>query len=194
MILNSSLFGFQWSLRLQKDSRIELFSIFRFQVQGYPTIKYFPAGVKDYSSALNYDGGRTASDIIAWALDKHAESIDPPEVEELTTNGVLADNCNEKPLCVVSVLPDILDTGADGRNSYINTLKELGEKYKRKLWGWVWTAAGVHSNLEGALGIGGFGYPAMAVVNVRKKVDFFSDRANHRQRQQQHAEFVKDNP
>ena len=60
--------------------------------------------------------------------------------------------------------------GAEGRNKYLSVLKELGEKYKRKLWGWVWTASGMHGNLESALGIGGFGYPAMAVVNVRKKV------------------------
>lgn len=142
----------------------------RFQVQGYPTLKYFPAGNKDTSSAEEYQGGRTADEIIAYALELHAESIDPPEILEITSNDVLAENCNNKPLCIVSFLPDILDTQAAGRNAYLNVLKELGEKYKKKQWGWLWTAAGVHGNLEQALGVGGFGYPAMAVVNVRKKV------------------------
>ena len=32
----------------------------------------------------------------------------------------------------------------------------------------MWTEAGAQSELEEALGIGGFGYPAMAVVNTRK--------------------------
>ena len=67
-------------------------------------------------------------------------------------------------------MPDILDTLASGRNNYLSILKELREKYKPKLWGWVWTSAGTHPNLEKALGVGGFGYPAMVVVNIRKKV------------------------
>jgi len=142
----------------------------RFQIQGYPTIKFFPAGAKDWNSAQDFNGGRTASEIVAWALEKYTVNIEPPEVLELTSNKVLADNCNEKPLCIVSFLSDILDTGADGRNALIDMLKGLGEKYKQKLWGWVWTAPGKHPNLEQALGIGGFGYPALAVVNIRKKV------------------------
>lgn len=33
---------------------------------------------------------------------------------------------------------------------------------------WLWSEAGKQSALEEALEIGGFGYPAMAVVNVKK--------------------------
>jgi len=152
------------------DATVHTVSAGRFNVRGYPTIKWFAAGAKSYDSAGEYDGGRTASDIVAWALDKHAENIDPPEIVELTSNQVLADNCNEKPLCVVTFLPDILDTGAEGRNNFLNTLKTLGEKYKRKMWGYVWTSAATHPKLEQSLGVGGFGYPALAVVNIRKKV------------------------
>lgn len=129
--------------------------------------------MKDFNSAEDYQGGRTASDIIAYALQLHAAAVEPPEVMELVSNSVLADNCNEKPLCIVAFLPDILDTQAEGRNRYLKVLKELGEKYKAKLWGWVWTSAAVHGKLEEALGVGGFGYPAMAVVNIRKKVFLF---------------------
>lgn len=32
----------------------------KFGVSGYPTIKFFPAGKKDETSAIDYDGGRTA--------------------------------------------------------------------------------------------------------------------------------------
>ena len=32
----------------------------------------------------------------------------------------------------------------------------------------MWTEAGAQSELENALGIGGFGYPAMAAINARK--------------------------
>ena len=103
-------------------------------------------------------------------MELHSAAVEPPEIMELTSNKILEDNCNEKPLCVVSFLPDILDSQASGRNAYLKTLRELGDKYKAKLWGWVWTSAATHSKLEQALGVGGFGYPAMAVVNIRKKV------------------------
>merc|ERR1719318_797658 len=77
----------------------------------------------------------------------------------------------ESSMCSRSCsLPDILDTGAEGRNNFLNTLKTLGEKYKRKMWGYVWTSAATHPKLEQSLGVGGFGYPALAVVNIRKKV------------------------
>lgn len=55
------------------------------KVRGYPTIKYFPAGQKSEDSAEEYDGGRTASDIVNWALNKVAENIPPPEIVEVST-------------------------------------------------------------------------------------------------------------
>jgi protein disulfide-isomerase A6 len=33
---------------------------------------------------------------------------------------------------------------------------------------WIWTEAGVQPELETMLEIGGFGYPAMAVMNTKK--------------------------
>ena len=33
---------------------------------------------------------------------------------------------------------------------------------------WLWTEGGAQMELENALGIGGFGYPAMAAINARK--------------------------
>ena len=152
------------------DATVHTVMANRFGIRGYPTIKVFPAGAKDFTSAENYDGARTADGIVAYALDKVAESIEPPEIQELTSNEVLKENCEKHPLCVVSILPHILDSQSEGRNNYIKILKELGEKYKKKMWGWVWAEGGAHPKLEETLGIGGFGYPAMAVVNVRKKM------------------------
>ncbi|XP_028166888.1 protein disulfide-isomerase A6 homolog [Ostrinia furnacalis] len=92
----------------------------RYQVQGYPTIKMFPSGKKTSDSVEDYNGGRTSSDIVAWALDKVAENVAPPEI------------------------------------------------IQNKMWGWIWAEAGAQPALEDALELGGFGYPAMAVVNAKK--------------------------
>ena len=55
-----------------------LIFVFTFQIQGFPTIKFFFNGEES-----EYDGGRTASDIVAWALDKHGENIEAPEVHQV---------------------------------------------------------------------------------------------------------------
>ncbi|KAG6465026.1 hypothetical protein O3G_MSEX014886 [Manduca sexta] len=139
----------------------------RYQVQGYPTIKMFPAGKKTSDSVEDYNGGRTASDIVAWAMDKVAENVPAPEIVQVIDEETMK-ACSEKPLCVVSILPHILDCNAACRNDYLAVLKRLGEKYKNKMWGWIWAEAGAQTALEEALELGGFGYPAMAVVNAKK--------------------------
>ncbi|XP_015109485.1 protein disulfide-isomerase A6 homolog [Diachasma alloeum] len=137
-------------------------------IKGYPTIKYFARGAKDSDSAAEYDGGRTAGDIVSWALEKWSASIPPPEVIQLVGKDSWKDSCEGKQLCVVSVLPHILDCQSDCRNGYISTLQKLADKFKQKDWGWLWAEAGAQPEVEEALEIGGFGYPALAVVNAKK--------------------------
>jgi len=138
----------------------------RYGIQGYPTIKYFKAGKK--GSPEDYDGGRTASDIVAWAEERNVVNLPPPEVVEMTGQKVLEDQCEGKQLCIVAFLPHILDSQAAGRNAYIDILKKVGEKYKNQGWGYVWTEAMAQDTLEQSLGVGGFGYPALAAVSIKK--------------------------
>lgn len=139
-----------------------------YNVRGYPTIKFFPAGSKSSSDAEEYNGGRTASEIISWASDKHTENVPAPELVEITDESTFDSACEGKPLCVVSVLPHILDCDAKCRNKFLDTLRILSEKFKQKLWGWAWAEGGQQPALEESLEVGGFGYPAMAVVNFKK--------------------------
>lgn len=140
----------------------------KYGVQGYPTIKYFAAGKKTKNSAVDYDGGRTASDIVSWASDKYTENIPAPDIIELTSETVALDTCQEKPLCVVSFLPHILDCNAECRNGYLTVLKSLADRFKQKNWGWLWSEAGSQLAIEEALDVGGFGYPALSAVNIKK--------------------------
>lgn len=148
------------------DATVHQAKASQYGVQGYPTIKFFAPGSKD--SAVDYDGGRTANDIVAWALEKLAENIPAPEVIQLLDEKSFKKACEDKPLCIVSILPHILDCQSDCRNSYIQILTTIGEKFKKKMWGWVWAEAGTQPELESALDLGGFGYPAMAVISPKK--------------------------
>lgn len=65
------------------DATVHTVKSSQYGVQGYPTIKYFPPGKKDASSASEYNGGRTGSDIVNWALEILAENVPAPEVKQV---------------------------------------------------------------------------------------------------------------
>ncbi|XP_012674957.2 protein disulfide-isomerase A6-like [Clupea harengus] len=136
----------------------------RYAVRGYPTIKVFAKG----EQPVDYEGGRTRSDIVTHALALFSANAPPPELLEILNEGVLKKTCDDYQLCIIAVLPHILDTGAAGRNDYLKVMMKMAEKYKQKTWGWLWTEAGAQMDLESSLGIGGFGYPAMTAINARK--------------------------
>ncbi|KAE9548637.1 hypothetical protein FO519_008149 [Halicephalobus sp. NKZ332] len=140
----------------------------KFGIKGFPTIKYFGPGEKSVSDAVEYDGGRTTGDIVNWATAKAAENLPPPELKQAISQEAYDEACKDKQLCVITVLPHILDCQSKCRNDYLDTLRSLADKFKKNMWGWVWAEATQQPNLEEAFGIGGFGYPAMVAVNARK--------------------------
>lgn len=86
-------------------------------------------------SPVEYDGGRSADDIVRWALDKLADSIPPPKIVEVTDQEQLTAACEGHQLCVISILPHILDSQSAQRNKYLETLEKLGKVYKKNMWG-----------------------------------------------------------
>ncbi|XP_028253013.1 protein disulfide-isomerase A6-like [Parambassis ranga] len=136
----------------------------RYGVRGFPTIKIFKKG----EEPEDYQGGRSRGDIIERALDLFSDNAPAPEMLEILSEDILKKTCEDSQLCIIAVLPHILDTGAAGRNSYLDVMVKMADKYKKKMWGWLWTEAGAQMDLEASLGIGGFGYPAMAAINTRK--------------------------
>ncbi|XP_059661145.1 protein disulfide isomerase-like 2-3 [Cornus florida] len=137
----------------------------RFNVQGFPTILVFGA---DKDSPFPYEGARSASAIESFALEQLETNVSPPEVTELTGPDVMEDKCGSAAICFVAFLPDILDSKAEGRNKYLELLLSVAEKFKRSPYSYVWAAAGKQSDLEKHLGVGGYGYPALVALNLKK--------------------------
>lgn len=133
-------------------------------IQEYPTIKLFPFERKSPNHVFDYNQERSVDSIVDWALEK----LSGPDIVQITSSEVFQKQCTEKNLCIISVLPSIIDCPAFCRNKYLHILKQLGEKYKRHGWGWVWTEAGDQIGLESVLEIGGSGYPALLVLNPAK--------------------------
>ncbi|KAH9311853.1 hypothetical protein KI387_026888 [Taxus chinensis] len=147
------------------DSEKSLMS--RFNVQGFPTILVFGA---DKESPVAYEGARTASAIESFALEQLETNVSPPEVVELTGLVLMEEKCASSGICFISFLPDILDTKAEGRNKYLELLLSVADKFKRNSYSYVWAAAGKQPVLEKAVGVGGYGYPALVALNVKKGV------------------------
>lgn len=139
----------------------------RFNVQGFPTILVFGL---DKSSPYPYEGARTASAIEAYGLEQLEVNIAPTEVSELTGPDVMEDKCASAAICFVAFLPDILDSKAEGRNKYLEHLLSIAEKFKRSPYSFVWSAAGKQADLENHVGVGGYGYPALVALNVKKGI------------------------
>merc|ERR1712117_105410 len=137
----------------------------QYGVQGYPTIKYFAPGSTEPE---DYNGGRSASDIVKFAEEKFSENLPPPEVVQITSAKNIEEGCENHPLCIIAFLPHILDCQSDCRNSHIEDLQKLGDKYKKKDWGWLWTEGMAQPDLENAVEVGGFGYPAMVLLSHKK--------------------------
>ncbi|KAB5527677.1 hypothetical protein DKX38_021524 [Salix brachista] len=145
------------------DSEKSLMS--RFNVQGFPTILVFGA---DKDTPIPFEGARTAAAIESFALEQLESNVAPPEVTELTDPDVMEEKCGSAAICFVAFLPDILDSKAEGRNKYLEQLLSVAEKFKRSPYSYVWAAAGKQPDLENRVGVGGYGYPALVALNVKK--------------------------
>ncbi|KAJ1289905.1 hypothetical protein BS78_02G200700 [Paspalum vaginatum] len=137
----------------------------KYKVEGFPTILVFGA---DKESPFPYQGARVASAIESFALEQLEANSGPAEIYELTGPDVMEEKCASAAICFVSFLPDILDSKAEGRNKYLELLLSVAEKFKKSPYSFIWTAAGKQVDLENQVGVGGYGYPAMVALNVKK--------------------------
>jgi len=155
-------------VRLGKlDATVHQSSSQQYGVQGFPTIKIFGS---DKFNPTDYNGGRSASDIVAAGMELFESVRDPPELRQLVDQEIFDDKCNSAQLCLIFAIPHILDDQSSMRNERLDMIKGLTEKYKARQWEWFWTEAGSQEQLENLLGVGGFGYPALAAINVRKQI------------------------
>merc|ERR1711939_277288 len=134
----------------------------KFQVQGFPTIKVFKNG-----SPEDYNGGRTASDIVQYCDNLLESMLPPPEVKQITSAEIFTEHCTSKALCLVAFFPGLDQySTAKQRNGFIDIMKKLTTKQTLKKFGFVWTEATAQPELEKAFNVGD--YPALAAINGKK--------------------------
>lgn len=124
---------------------------------------------KTDAKARDYNGERTAAGIHAFGTELAAAADIEPDVHEVYKQSHYADNCKGPTICVMAFLPNIYDSNAKERKSYIQMLKTVAKKNRMHSFNWFWLAAGDQLDLEGNLDLG-FGFPAVVAVSPTKKM------------------------
>jgi len=136
----------------------------KYGVQSYPTIKVFGGGKK--TTPDDYNGGRTASDIVTFATEEYMKNLPPPEVVQAISGEQLTEGCTSKQICFTGFLPSLEECGADCRKKHIASLQASADQYKRRPFGWVWVEATKQAEMEKAYNV--VAYPALVAVNAKK--------------------------
>ncbi len=142
----------------------------RYQIQGYPTIKIFSPGKGSEKTTEEYQGPRDQAGIVQFALDKLEKFGYVPETQQLINEDVLKEVCGDRVgICVITFLPNIVDSSAKERNNYLDIIKEATKKNRGKPLYYLWAQGGDHFDFEDKLHLG-FGYPAVVAINYKKKM------------------------
>eukprot|EP00922_Rhytidocystis_sp_ex-Travisia-forbesii_P066217 GHVS01098301.1.p1 GENE.GHVS01098301.1~~GHVS01098301.1.p1 ORF type:complete len:464 (-),score=101.76 GHVS01098301.1:330-1721(-) len=136
----------------------------KFGVQGFPSLKMFPAGEKSVQTAIPYDGPRGANELISFARQYSAAV----QAEQLFSEDQFREKC-VKGLCVLVFLPHIYDSLAAGRKQYLNELNLLAKASSNMPFNFFWSQGGDQLELEQQLNLA-FGYPAVVAVSLDKQV------------------------
>lgn len=150
------------------DATVETDLAHAYQVQGYPTIKIFPGGAKT-GAPYDYPAERSANALVEFMLEEVERSGVPKPVPELTEHSQLLEACSgSNHLCVLAALPHILDSGATGRDAYLQSLSKVARTF-RKNFSFLWFEGGSsQGELEQVLGLT-FGFPAIVAISLDRK-------------------------
>lgn len=153
------------------DATVETRLASKFQVKGYPSIKYFPTGKKSDSSVMDYNGGRDTESMAEWALSLKGVSSSVAKFGgQLIEKSIWTEYCEDfKGLCVMAFLPHIYDSNKEERKGYITVLEEVSKKFKGNPFNFIWVQGGDYYEFEEGLNLGS-GYPAVVAVSVSKNV------------------------
>jgi protein disulfide-isomerase A6 len=136
-------------------------------IKGFPTIKVFGPTATSSSDAQDYQGPREAAGITAYALQKLETMGGGMKMPEITSQTVLTDHCVGKSICVLAVLPHIMDSGKDGRENYLAKVEDAAKLVRGKPFRFAWLQGGDQVALEAQFELT-FGYPSVLAISLEK--------------------------
>lgn len=116
---------------------------------------------------MPYNGPREAQAIIQEATNILDSTGFTPGIRQLTEASLIDSKCKGRKICVLAVLPHIVESGKSGREAYLDTLTKASKKLKSTSFVTMWSEAGAQSALEQDFGLT-FGFPAMVAFSAEK--------------------------
>lgn len=142
----------------------------QYGVRGYPTLKIFTAGKANKKHPQDYQGGRTASELVDTVLRTLDAAGVPPSLPQLTSPADFQQKCSQSgKFCVVAFLPHLLDSKASGRQQYLENFMEVAKAMRKQPIQWFWSEAQAQSGLESAMEVND-AYPTLSCLSLEKKV------------------------
>eukprot|EP00981_Chlorochromonas_danica_P013510 scaffold6421_cov251-Ochromonas_danica.AAC.4 len=140
----------------------------KYEIKGFPTIKLFSAGPK--GAPVDYNGPREADALVDFALQTLDAADAPVVIQQATSAKVFDEVCGDKnvKICAVLFVPHILDSGAKGRNEYLQIFEEVAKSFRKMPFAFLWSEVGAQEKLENAIELNG-NVPTVAVLSVEKK-------------------------
>ncbi|OEH75015.1 protein disulfide isomerase-related protein [Cyclospora cayetanensis] len=145
------------------DATTETVLASRFGIRGFPTLKLFPAGPKSDSLVKDYEGQRTADDIAKFAMEFYGANA---SAEQILSDSQFVSDCSET-LCILAFLPDVLDSGVQGRHEYLEILNQVVKASVTVPVKFLWLQGGDNFDLEEQLHLA-FGWPAVVAVHLAR--------------------------
>lgn len=139
-----------------------------FGIRGYPTIKVFGPTAQSASDAEDYQGQRTADAIVSFGLNKLDQLGGGLKIKEITSTSTFEDHCSGKSICVLSFLPNLIDSHKSGREEYLKTLEDAAKQVRGKPFRFGWVQGGDQLDVENKFGLT-FGYPSVLAINLDKQ-------------------------
>lgn len=137
-----------------------------YNIQSTPTIMIFPGGKKAHEKAYKYTGDRVGNEIAAVVLKEVDKTGKKKQVDQVLGIQSLENNCRGyNHVCVIGVLPHISETGASGRQKYIDLLKRMQTIFRGSTYSFLWVEAGAQPSMENAMQLD-FGFPALVTFTL----------------------------
>lgn len=155
-------------------------------INRYPALKFFGADRKHLGESVEYTDPQTLITSVMKELqtviqdrsstepydDVEADDsgVEPNEILEITNEAKFAELCKgADQICIIAALPHILDSKADGRNTYKEMLSFASKAVRGFDFNFVWFEGSSQPDLERRLELS-FGFPAIVAVSIDREV------------------------
>jgi len=145
------------------DATVEKSIPSQYGVQGFPTIKLFPAGKN--KQPVDYEGGRDLA-----SLQQFAAKYFKVEAKQLVDQKLFDTKCKDS-LCIIAFLPNLYDSNgsAKERKEMLDAYNGAGAAATGVPIELLWSQGGDQFELEEKLSLQ-FGWPALIAVSLKKQV------------------------